>query len=122
MNTETAVVAAFRDLADAEAAATELTANAFAEDHIHITTGTADSWTDTPYPVRAGHVAGPVWNWFQSIFGRDDKRERRRYDDVVREGKVLLGLDTPQENADMATEILSHHSPVHIERVPVWKG
>lgn len=105
---ESAVVVVFRNTSDAETAAGELMGNAFAEDHIHITSGNT-------LPYRgAGHHENSVRNWFESIFGMDDQTERQYYENAVAAGNVLLGLDTPEQNIDAAAKILTHHAPLDV--------
>ena len=116
--TESALVAVYRNLSEAEAAAGELTAHAFAEDHIHLVSehNRAVVSAGSQAPPDAGHMEEDVPTWCAATFGRAEERERHRYESAVRHGKVLLGLDTPEQMLDMAAEILKHHSPVALAR------
>lgn len=111
-STESAVVVVFHNISDAETAAGELTRNAFAEDHIYI------SSENTPSSRGTGHHENGVRNWFESIFGKDDQTERQYYERAIAAGNVLLGLETPEQNVGAATQILRHHAPLDVR----WYG
>lgn len=112
------VVAVFRNIADAQAAAQELTANAFAGDHIHIVfehPETSVSYDMAKNP-RSGHREKDLATWFESMFDQDQRREREFYQNAIWRGNALLGVDTPQQMADTAMMILGHHSPVEVRK------
>jgi hypothetical protein len=115
---ESAIVAVFRNISDAQAAAGELTANAFAGDHIHLASenNKAVPAIDPPQSREAGHLEKNVESWCEATFGQNQKIERDRFENVVRGGNALLGLDTPEQMMDTAAEILNHHSPVDLAR------
>ena len=114
--TEAAVVAVFGNISDAQAAADELTANAFAGDHIHIASeGTeSDSAIEALQSHRAGHFERDLEAWCKSTFGQNQETEREHYENAARDGNVLLGLDTPEQMVDTASDILNHHSPIDL--------
>jgi hypothetical protein len=115
--TESAVIAVFRDLPEAQAAAAELTANAFAGDHIHLTSDANRSHPCSHSGSRysgSGRYEGNLDNWLEAMFPEDGENERQRYDEDVRSGKVLLGVTTPQQMLDTAADILHHQSPIDL--------
>jgi hypothetical protein len=114
--TEAAVVAVFGNISDAQAAADELTANAFAGDHIHIASEGTESnpAIEALQSHSAGHFARDMETWCKSTFGRNQKTERERYENAALDGHVLLGLNTPEQMVDTASDILNHHSPVDL--------
>src|ERR1035438_8814010 len=116
--TEAAVVAVFRNISDAQAAAGELTANAFAGDHIHIAAEDTESTARAnPQSSRdAGHLEKNVESWCKATFGQNQETERDHYKRIVHGGNALLGLDTPEQMVGTATDILNHHSPVDLAR------
>jgi hypothetical protein len=116
--TEAAVVAVFRNISDAQAAAGELTANAFAGDHIHIAAENTESTprTDQQPSRDAGHLEKNVESWCKATFGQNQETERDHYKRIVHGGNALLGLDTPEQMVGTATDILNHHSPVDLAR------
>jgi hypothetical protein len=54
------------------------------------------------------------------VFGHDSNTERQRYEEAVRNGKALLGVNTPDQMIHKAADILNHHLPVEtvLARVP----
>lgn len=116
--TESAVVAVFSNISDAKAAAGELTANAFAGDHIHLALSNtkAGPAMNPPRSRYAGHLEENVESWCDTTFGHNREIERERYEDALRNGNALLGLDTPEQMVDTAAEILNRHSPVDLAR------
>ena len=117
VRTEAAVVAVFRGLPEAQAAAAELTANAFAGDHIHLTSDASRSHPHTrdgsAYLGSGDHV-GNLDNWLKAMFLWNSHNDRHRYDNVVRSGNVLLGVTTPEQMVDTAANILHHQSPIDL--------
>jgi hypothetical protein len=115
MRTERTVVAVFRDLSEAQAAAQELTTNAFAGDHIHLASEVAPAAgaERPPRPHPAGHQEGSVDQWLESL-GAENEPQRQDYQNAIRAGKALVGVTTPEQMVDMAARILKHHSPEQI--------
>ena len=116
--TESAVVAEFRSLSEAEHAIEDLTANAFAGEHIHVTSDMtrARAPADVPLPYSAGHYEKDVRHWLTSMFGQNAETEQAKYENVVHAGRALVGVSTPEQMLDNAADILTHHSPLHIYR------
>ncbi len=107
--TESAVVAVFDGTSQAHAAAAELTANAFAGDHIHIASSDAEVATISTPAIRS-HQRG-VDDLLQEVSGERSETKRCQYEQAVEEGKALLGVRTPMQMKDKAAEILSRHGP-----------
>jgi uncharacterized protein (TIGR02271 family) len=112
--TESTVVAVFRNTSDAQAAAEELQRSGFSQDEIFMnyTDATSTSARDTSSTHHEGGIAG----WFKRIFGSDDESDRRYYEDAVSSGNVLLSVDTYEEKASTAADILNRHSPIDVHR------
>lgn len=115
MRTECAVVAVFSNMSAAEAAAGDLAGNAFATDHIHITSkNKRPTAVNGPQYRSAACGEASVRDWFRSVFDQDDEHKREYYESAVRRGKILLGLDTPEQMISTAVDVLNHHSPLEI--------
>ncbi len=50
----------------------------------------------------------------QINFRENQDTELERYETAARDGNVLLGMDTPEQMVDTASDILNHHSPVDL--------
>ncbi len=119
--TRSSVVAVFDNHADAQAAVNELKSNGIDSDDIYI--GSANSAPTSAgaqagsYDERSsGHTEGGFMGWLKSLFGSDDNADadRTRYQNAVSSGKILVSVQTDNENIDRATEILDRHSPVNV--------
>ncbi|MBV9304034.1 MAG: DUF2382 domain-containing protein [Acidobacteriaceae bacterium] len=110
--TASTVVAFFRNIADAQAAAAELRANGFNNDEIYISSTSESEGSQYRETKHEGGIAG----WFKRVFGSDDQDERSYYETAVNRGNVLLSVDTDEENSATAAEILNRHSPVDVQR------
>ena len=113
--TEATLIAIFRTLSDAKAAAGELTAHAFAGDHIHLASGDNDAELSGKLrPTHdLGHREQNVENWCDAL-GPETARERHRFEAAVRQGNTLLALDTPEQMLETASGILKQHAPLDI--------
>ncbi len=112
--TESAVVAVFGNSYAAEAAAAELVTNAFASDRIHLAAKAPSTSSNKQESIQpqAGHREPDVQQWVESVFGQDSESERQHYEEVVRDGRTLLGVSTPDQMAAAAADIVNHHEPV----------
>jgi len=110
--TESAVVAVFDGASQAQAAAAELTANAFAGDHIHIASSNTEMVPFSTPAIRS-HQGG-VDDLLQEVSGERSETKRCQYEQAVDGGKALLGVRTPRQMKDKAAEILSRHSPCDV--------
>src|SRR5437868_12334578 len=97
--TQATVVAVFRNISDAQAAAEELEANGFTEEDIYISSG--ESTRSLKYE-GASHHEGGITGWFKRVFGSDDESDRPYYENAVNSGNILLSVDANEENLDKA--------------------
>ena len=108
--TQSTLAAVFGTASEAHAAARELVTNAFAGDHIHIL---SERQTADGRPGRsAGYREPDLKHWLASMFGRASTSDRQHYEEVMREGKAIVGVSTPYQMVSRAAEILSHHAPL----------
>ena len=119
--TESAVVAEFRSLPEAEGAIEELVANAFSGEHIHVTSDMtqARAPADMPLPHSAARYEKDLRHWLESMFGQTADTEQPKYENAVHAGSVLVGVSTPEQMLDKAADILTHYSPLHVYRMVV---
>jgi uncharacterized protein (TIGR02271 family) len=136
--TRSTVIAAFRNSADAQAAAQDLQAAGINRGDIYLessgsnasstgygssnasTTGYGSSTSD--YGSRtAGHEGG-ITGWFKSLFGADDETDRAGYERAYNEGSYLLSVDTDESQLDRIEDILNRHSPVNIHTDDAYTG
>ncbi|MFL6350992.1 MAG: YsnF/AvaK domain-containing protein [Bryobacteraceae bacterium] len=111
--TQSTVVAVFRDISDAEAAAQELEASGFSENEIYINSGDR---TEVTRDEGTGHHEGGITGWFKRVFGSDDESDRPYYENAVTSGHAVLSVDTHEENVDKAADILNRYSPLDVHR------
>ncbi|MBV9300636.1 MAG: YsnF/AvaK domain-containing protein [Acidobacteriaceae bacterium] len=105
---ENTIIAAFPNVSDAQAAATDLQAAGISRSDIYIETG-ADKSTRSTTESTEGGITG----WLKSIFGADDS-DRSEYENLVRQGNCLLRVDVDQEDIGTVEEILNRHSPIDV--------
>lgn len=112
--TDATVVAVFRNTSDAQAAAEELQASGFSQDEIFM--NYADPTDVDTRDAGSAHHEGGIAGWFKRVFGSDDESDQHYYQDAVSSGNVLLSVDTNEENASTAADILNRHSPVDVRQ------
>ncbi len=109
--TDTAIIAAFRNNTDAEAASKDLQAAGISRDDIYIENGPGTrSSSDAKTTPRESGLAG----WFKSIFSSDDDPDRTYYERAINEGNTLLRVDLEDNNISTVEDILNGHSPIDI--------
>jgi stress response protein YsnF len=106
------VVAVFRNLSDAQAAASELESSGFSEDEIYISSTDQSGSSESSDTSHEGGITG----WFKRVFGGDDESDRNYYESAVSTGNVLLSVETHEGNVDTAADILNRYSPADIQR------
>lgn len=111
--THSTVVAVFRDVSEAQAAAQELAARGFSEDEIFVNAGNR---TRTATDAESSHHEGGIAGWFKRVFGSDDETDRPYYENAVSSGHAVLSVDTTEDNIDTAADILSRHSPLDVHQ------
>jgi uncharacterized protein (TIGR02271 family) len=58
---------------------------------------------------------GGIKGWFRSLFGtQEEAEEQRDYEEAFRSGNTILALDTTEDNAERAAEVLNRHSPMNV--------
>ena len=115
--TTSTVIAVFANSYDAQAAARELTKNAFAGDHIHVTCDTEQDNSGVCTQFNdAGHLLGGVREWLDAMFRDPTEFAWQGYETFVREGKILMGVVTPEQMMTAVEDILSRHWPVDVHR------
>ncbi len=109
--TDTAIIAAFRNNTDAEAASKDLQAAGISKSDIYIENGpgTKSSSAAKTAPRESG-----LSGWFKSIFSSDDDPDRAYYERAINEGNTLLRVDLEQNSVSTVEDILNRHSPVDI--------
>jgi hypothetical protein len=116
--TEVAVFAAFGGPSDAHAAIAELTANAFAGDHIHLTANPASTLSEYPAwpyentPDQQRNVSG----WIESGLRELSDSHEKRFLEAAVTAPVVVAIRTPSQMADKAAEILNRHGPLGVAR------
>lgn len=93
--TRVTVVAVYANLSTAKDAASELESNGFPIRDIYLHSG-----------ERLGNV--------------EDNEAQHDYQDAFKSGNTIVALDTTEERAELAADVLHHHSPgnVHTEAGP----
>jgi hypothetical protein len=116
MKTQTTVVAVYRNLSDAKAAAAELTVNGFPARDIYIQSGATGVTDPSQYSEeRPSHHEAGITGWFKSLFGSDERTaEQRDYENAFTSGNTILSVDTSDQKAELAADILNRHSPVNV--------
>src|SRR3954471_8332849 len=117
--TKSTVIAAFRNSADAQAAAQDLQAAGINRGDIYLessgsgasTTGSGSSTSD--YGSRTTAHEGGITGWFKSLFGADET-ETSGYERAYSEGGYLLSVDADKSQIDRIEDILNRHSPVNV--------
>lgn len=110
VRTQATLIAVFRNATSANDAVDELKASGFPARDIYVS-------SEEPAPVgivteqrRQGGFIG----WIKSIFGKNRPEEEVRYEDLMKGGNVLVGVDAREEDVDRVVEILNNHSPAEL--------
>lgn len=111
---DSTIVAAFRDNADAQAAAQELQSQGINRDHIYITSGQTNQ-TVTSGTGKTQRQSG-VTGWFKSIFGDEHESDRTGYEKALGDGHVLLRVDAREDQLDSVADVLDRHSPIDVHQ------
>lgn len=110
--TRTTVIAAYRTLADAEAAAQDLQQSGVAPNEINIqkpATGSGE------YESTTARHEGGISGWFKSMMGSEDTEgDRSNYERALNEGNYLLTVDVSEDRLDVIEPILTRHSPLNV--------
>jgi uncharacterized protein (TIGR02271 family) len=117
--TRSTVIAAFRNSADAQAAAQDLQAAGVNRGDIYLESSGSTSGTDysadtSDYGSRTTHHEGGITGWFKSLFGAEDDTDRAGYERAYSQGTYLLSVDSDENQIDRIEDILNRHSPVNV--------
>lgn len=121
---EITVIGVFDNYAQAQNAMNELLSSGFERSDIQLNPDART--TAQTAPSDAAQTGGSaVGNFFRSLFGMDEERERRDlYSESVRRGSaVLTVMAASDEASDRATEIMNRYDPIDIdERSAQWRS
>ena len=117
-STNTTIVAAFRNAADAEAAAQDLQTAGISRDHIYLENSSAksaSSGSSSAYESRTQKHEGGFTGWFKSLFEEDtDTNDHAPYEKALSEGGYLLSVDATEDQVGSIEVILNRHSPLNV--------
>jgi uncharacterized protein (TIGR02271 family) len=125
--TRSTVIAAFRNSADAQAAAQDLQAAGIDRGDIYLESSgssastTGSTSTSSDYGSRTTGQEGGITGWFKSLFGADDA-DRTGYERAYNEGSYLLSVDTNDNQIDQIEDVLNRHSPVNVQTDDAYAG
>lgn len=113
------VVAVFSSASEAQAAANELERNGFDRDDIYVSsdeTSSQDAVAQTGYSERERpkQHEGGIKGWFKSIFGSDEDADQETYERAFTSGNAIVSVQTGEDDAERAAEILERHVPVDL--------
>jgi uncharacterized protein (TIGR02271 family) len=114
---QSTIVAAFRNAADAQAAAQELQTEGIDRDDLYMETG--QSSQGGTQATGTTHHEGGVVGWFKSLFHEDDDYDRAGYEQALGTGHVLLRVDAREDQFDMIADVLERHNSVDVHREAV---
>ena len=105
--TDVTVVAVFSNISTAQSAANALVSNGFSIGDIYIHSG------KTAAVARQADHAEPAW--FKALFGSEGNREAQRaYEEAFKSGNTILGLDTTEQDAARAADVLNRYPPINV--------
>lgn len=115
--TQSTVVAVFRNISDAQAAARDLKSEGFTDDDIYISSESGQVTSTTVPSEGAKHERG-ITSWFKRVFGgrEHDFEDRPYYENAISSGNVLLSVDVDDEDVDRVADILEQHNPLSLDR------
>ncbi len=125
--TKSTLIAAFRNSADAQAAAQDLQAAGINRGDIYLeSSGSGASTTDyasntSDYGSRTAAHEGGITGWFKSLFGAEDT-EAAGYEQAYSQGSYLLSVDADESQIDRIEDVLNRHSPVNIHTDDAYTG
>jgi uncharacterized protein (TIGR02271 family) len=118
--TKSTVIAAFRNSADAQAAAQDLQAAGINRGDIYLES--SGSGTSTDYGSRTTTHEGGITGWFKSLFGAEDDTDRAGYEQAYGSGNYLLSVDADESQIDRIEDVLNSHSPVNVHTDDAYAG
>jgi uncharacterized protein (TIGR02271 family) len=112
-STQSTIVAVYKNVSDAQAAAGELKRNGFNEDEIFIGS-TSQTSVGRSEPSHSGE--GGISGWFKRVFGEEHNEDRSYYENATTSGNVVLSVDVANGNTERVAEVLNRYSPIDIHR------
>jgi uncharacterized protein (TIGR02271 family) len=120
--TRSTIIAAFRNSADAQAAAQDLQAAGINRGDIYLESSGSGTST-TGYGSSTGEYgSGGITGWFKSLFGAEDDTDRAGYEQAYSQGNYLLSVDADESRIDVIEDILNRHSPVNVHTDDAYTG
>jgi uncharacterized protein (TIGR02271 family) len=120
--TKSTIIAAFRNSADAQAAAQDLQAAGINRGDIYLESSGSGTSTATDYGSRTTGHEGGITGWFKSLFGAEDDADRTGYERAYSEGSYLLSVDADENQIDQIEDVLNRHSPVNVSTDDAYTG
>jgi len=114
--THVTVVAVFSNVSNAKAAARDLAANGFVTGDISLYSPEAAAASQGGYDEQhfTQHEEG-IRGWLKSLFRSEEHTEAQRdYENAFRSGNTIVALNTAEQNAERAADILNRYSPNNI--------
>jgi uncharacterized protein (TIGR02271 family) len=111
---QSTIIAAFRNVADAQAAAQELQTKGIDRNNIYMETEQS-SQGGTQTAGTTHHERGVI-GWLKSLFREDDDYDRAGYEQALGTGHVLLRVEAQEDQFDMIADVLERHSSVDVHR------
>jgi uncharacterized protein (TIGR02271 family) len=112
--TDSTIIAVFRNNSDAQAAAADLERAGISRDDIYIESASNASTTSQTTGTSHHHEGGIV-GWFKSVFGEENETDRSGYEYAVQQGNCLLRVDVDEDNIPTVEDVLNRHSPVDVQ-------
>jgi uncharacterized protein (TIGR02271 family) len=120
--TRSTIIAAFRNSADAQAAAQDLQAAGINRGDIYLESSGSGTSTATDYGSRTTGHEGGITGWFKSLFGAEDDTDRAGYERAYSEGNYLLSVDADENQIDQIEDVLNRHSPINVQTDNAYTG
>jgi len=115
------VVGVFDDRVAAQTVVDELVSNGF--DRAHINVSSQDNYASDAARGNTGltgetrdHSGGGIAGFFRRLFGDDVRDEYGNYAEAVRRGSTVVTVNTDEQNADRAADILDRAGAEDIDR------
>jgi uncharacterized protein (TIGR02271 family) len=124
--TRSTVIAAFRNSADAQAAAQDLQAAGINRGDIYLESSGSNAstagYSSDDYGSRTTQHEGGITGWFKSLFGAEDDTDRAGYERAYSQGTYLLSVDVNENQVDQVEDILNRHSPANVHTDDAYTG
>jgi hypothetical protein len=115
--TDVTVVTVFSNISTAQSAANALVSNGFSIGDIYIHSGkTAAVARQADHAERYSTDSEKgLTAWFKALFGSEGNREAQRaYEEAFQSGNTILTLDTTEQDAARAADVLNRFPPINV--------